>query len=167
MEGKEIESLLELGFISKKQNAVITGSTASGKTRLSKILKSLARDAGYKTVFFRIPDLFLGNRKDYVMRLMEEAHFVILDEFGYMPMTKQQSEDLFEFITEASQDKSVLINTIREFSDWEKLMPDPILGKTFIRICTENCVHIHLTGQENVPVKRLKRKERKSVDEQR
>lgn len=174
MEEKTIENLLTLEFITKKQNVVITGSAAAGKTRLSEALESLARKAGFKTSFFWVPDLLktLGNRKDYAqygkaMKHMEKAHFVILDEFGYIPMTKQQSEDLYNFMAEALQDKSVLINTISKLSEWEKMIPDTVLAAAFVSRCTHNCIYVHLTGREKRNLKRLNRKTEKSADEQR
>ena len=157
MDETVMESLLTLEFLSDKQNVVIMGSAAVGKTILSKRLELSARKAGYKTAFFRIPELLktLGNQEDYgmTMKCMEEAHFVILDDFGYTPMTEQQSEDLFDFIAAASQNKSLLINTIRPLSEWKKLMPDPAVAAAFVSRCIDNCVLIHLTAEDMMALK--------------
>ena len=175
MDDTTMESLRALEFLTGRQNLVIIGNAGTGKTKLSVGLGLTACKAGYKTAFFCVPELLkiLGNREDYAkygkaMRRMEEAHFIILDEFGYTSMTKQQSEDLFNFIAAASREKSVLINTIRELTEWEKLMPDPVLAAAFVSRCIDNCVLIHLTGKDMRALELLnkkKKKTRKSTDE--
>lgn len=155
MDGTTMESFRALDFLTKKQNVVIIGNPGTGKTRLTIGIGLTACKAGYKTAFFWVPDLLkiLENRSDYTkygqtMKRMNEASFILLDEFGTTSMTKEQSENLFNFITDASRDKSLLINTIRPFPEWEKLIPDPILAAAFVSRCIDNCILIQFTGND-------------------
>lgn len=167
MDETTMDSFRSLEFLEKKRNVVIIGLSGSGKTALSTGIGLAACKAGYKTAFFWAPDLLkiLGNPAEYikygqVMKRLEEAHFIILDHFGYTSMTKQQAESLYNFVTDASRDKSLMINTIRSLSDWEKMMPDPVLAAAFVSRCIDDCILVHCTGKDR-RAEELKKKVKK------
>jgi DNA replication protein DnaC len=74
---------------------------------------------------------------------------LILDELGYLPLTKADSELLFQVISQRQERLPLIITTNLPFSEWTSIFPDPRLCKALIDRITHRA-HIIETGQQSV-----------------
>ncbi|WP_240688040.1 ATP-binding protein [Pseudalkalibacillus hwajinpoensis] len=55
---------------------------------------------------------------------LEKVDLIILDEMGYLPFSKEGSELLFQLISEFYEQKSLVITSNLEFSQWNRIFVD-------------------------------------------
>lgn len=133
------EELCSLKFIENRQNVVLVGSPGTGKTHLATGLGRKACEQGYEVRFYRIAHLVeeleqaLHNyRLSAFRKRMEKVDLVILDEMGYLPFSKEGAELLFQIISEFYEQKSVIITSNLEFSQWNKIFTDSRLTAALV-----------------------------------
>ncbi|WP_026559750.1 ATP-binding protein, partial [Bacillus sp. J37] len=56
----------------------------------------------------------------------------ILDEMGYLPFSKEGSELLFQLISEFYEQKSLIITSNLEFSQWNRIFTDSRLTAALV-----------------------------------
>ena len=119
------ESLKSLDFIKQKRNIIMYGRTGTGKTMLSIALGVTACQKGIPVKFYRTAALVnqLSETKragtlGVILKKLNKASVIILDEFGYVPYDRTGSQLLFDFLSEIHEQKSVILNTNLEFSRW-------------------------------------------------
>ncbi|WP_026562752.1 ATP-binding protein, partial [Bacillus sp. J37] len=57
---------------------------------------------------------------------------IILDEMGYLPFSKEGSELLFQLISEFYEQKSLIITSNLEFSQWNRIFTDSRLTAALV-----------------------------------
>ncbi|GAA0335554.1 IS21-like element helper ATPase IstB [Bacillus carboniphilus] len=133
------ESLLSLSFIQKQQNVVLIGSPGTGKTHLATGLGRKACEVGFEVRFYRVSHLIeqleqalRHKRLEAFRRKFEKVDMVILDEMGYLPFSKEGSELLFHLIAEWYEQKSLIITSNLEFSQWNRIFTDSRLTAALV-----------------------------------
>jgi DNA replication protein DnaC len=133
------DTLMSLGFIEKRQNVVLIGSPGTDKTHLATGLGRKACEMGYEVRFFRVSNLIeqlenaLRQRKlESFRKRLEKVDLVILDEMGYLPFSKEGSELLFQLIAEWYEQKSLIITSNLEFSQWNRIFTDSRLTAALV-----------------------------------
>ena len=51
----------------------------------------------------------------------------VIDELGYIPFSKEESELLFQVLTERHEKGSVMITTNLGFANWTQVFGDPVM----------------------------------------
>ncbi|ERN51286.1 IS21-like element helper ATPase IstB [Alkalihalophilus marmarensis] len=133
------EDLVSLQFIMKRQNVVLIGAPGTGKTHLASGLGRKACEQGYEVRFYRVSQLIellehaLTNNKLAAFRKkFEKVELIILDEMGYLPFSKEGSELLFQLIAEWYEQKSLIITSNLEFSQWNRIFIDSRLTAALV-----------------------------------
>ena len=125
------DDILEVSFIPKKENLILYGNVGAGKTHLAIAAGVAACDAGYRTRFWRTPNLvnaLTEAKKQGVlsrfMKQFDKMDLLICDEWGYVPIDSDGSKLLFGVISECYERKSVIITTNLEFTRWNDIFAD-------------------------------------------
>lgn len=133
------DDLCSLRFIENRENVVLVGSPGTGKTHLATGLGRKACERGYEVRFYRIAHLveelelaLHNNRLTAFRKRMEKVDLVILDEMGYLPFSKEGAELLFQIISEFYEQKSLIITSNLEFSQWNKIFTDSRLTAALV-----------------------------------
>ena len=133
------EDLCSLQFIENRENVVLVGSPGTGKTHLATGLGRKACELGYEVRFYRVAHLveeleqaLRNNRLSAFRKRMEKVDLVILDEMGYLPFSKEGAELLFQIISEFYEQKSVIITSNLEFSQWNRIFTDSRLTAALV-----------------------------------
>ena len=103
---KEVIRLSSLEFIEQKGNVLFLGPPGVGKTHLSVGLAMKACMARYRVLFMTaqqlIEDLMLSKKDGSIVeKLMaySRLNLLVIDELGYMPITREQANLLFQLIS--------------------------------------------------------------------
>ena len=67
-----------------------------------------------------------------LLKQIEKADFLICDEWGYIPFTKESSQLLFQIISQCYERRSLIITTNLEFSKWNGIFYDEKLTSAII-----------------------------------
>jgi DNA replication protein DnaC len=120
--------LSSLDFIEQKENVIFLGPPGVGKTHLAVGLAMKACMARYRVLFTTaqklIEDLVLSKRDGSIMeKLMTycRLHLLIIDELGYMPITREQANLLFQLISIRYEKGSIILTSNYNFDEWGKV----------------------------------------------
>lgn len=70
----------------------------------------------------------------------------LLDEMGYIPFTKEGSELLFQLISDWYEQKSIIITSNLEFSQWNRVFMDSRLTAALVDRVIHHAHILNFTG---------------------
>ena len=80
---------------------------------------------------------------------LNSAQIIILDEFGYVPYDRTGAQLLFDYLSEIHEQKSVILNTNLEFSQWVNVLYDQRMTTALIGRLTHHVELILFPGINN------------------
>jgi DNA replication protein DnaC len=99
---QEMRELTNLGFLEKNENIVFLGPSGVGKTHLATSIGIAAAKKHVSTYFIKCNDLLqqlkraqLENRLDARLKHFSKYRLLIIDEIGYLPINKEDSNFFF------------------------------------------------------------------------
>ena len=156
-DGVSFESLLGLDFYHSGKNVIMYGGTGTGKTMLSILIGMEACRQDVPVKFFRTAALVnllaehrqAGTLSQFRKKKLNPAKIIILDEFGYVPYDRAGSELLFDYLSEIHEQKSVILNTNLEFSQWVNILYDKRMTTALIGRLTHHVELVLFPGENN------------------
>ncbi len=116
-------------YIDRRENILLAGNSGTGKTHLAIALGFTACAQGRRGRFFTVTGLvtyLLEAREDrQLQRILEQLgrhQLLILDELGYVPFSKAGAELLFEVVSRAYEQTSLIVTTNLPFENWTEVM---------------------------------------------
>lgn len=154
--GSSFDSLLNLEFYQKGKNIILYGSTGTGKTMLSILIGIAACNSDIPVKFYRtagLINLFSESKAKgnlaALKKKLDKAQILILDEFGYVPYDRTGAQLLFDYLSEIHEQKSVILNTNLEFSQWVNVLYDERMTTALIGRLTHHVELILFPGGNN------------------
>ena len=156
-DGVSFESLLDLDFYHKGNNIIMYGGTGTGKTMLSILIGMSACMKDIPVSFFRTAKLvnllaehkLTGTLTQFEKKKLNPAKIIILDEFGYVPYDRTGAELLFDYLSEVHEQKSIILNTNLEFSQWVNVLYDKRMTTALIGRLIQHVELILFPGENN------------------
>ena len=156
-------------YIDRRQNVLMVGNSATGKTHLATALGFSACQQGRRVRFFTATGLvtqLLERREDRqlerLMGQLERQHLIVLDELGYVPFSKAGAELLFEVISRAYERTSLIVTTNLPFEAWTEVLGSERLTGALLDRLTHR-IHILEANGESYRLRESKRRQSRRI----
>jgi len=148
-----MKRLCDFIWLEQAFNVVFLGAPGVGKTHLATALGYAAANAGYAVCFITLEtlirllktaDISKGSRNRLTQ--MRRANLVIIDEMGFMPVSKAEAHLLFSFVSACYETKSLIVTSNKGFDDWADFLGDPVIATVILDRLIFKCEIFNLTG---------------------
>jgi len=151
---KQINRLLEMDWIDRMYNLIFLGPPGVGKTHLSISLGYKAVLAGYKVSFVSMDNLMkvlktqdISRKSKSKINRILSSNLVIIDELGYLPITREEANMFFQLISALHEQASLIITSNKGFEDWTELLGDPALTTAILDRISYRCELFNMSGK--------------------
>ena len=150
----EILDLETLRFMENNENIIFMGTSGVGKTHLAVGIGMAAARKRISTYYITFNDLInqlikanSENRADIKIKYFCKYKLLIIDEIGYLPITKEGAYLFFQLINKRYEKKSTILTTNQVFSKWPELFGDSVVTNAIIDRLVHHAHIIKVKGQ--------------------
>ena len=150
---REVIRLNSLEFIERKGNVIFLGPPGVGKTHLSVGLAMKACISRYRVLFMTaqklIEELMLSKRDGSVVERLvaySRLHLLVIDELGYMPITREQANLLFQLISMRYEKGSIILTSNYNFDEWGRIFEDNVVASAIIDRLVRHASIFYING---------------------
>ena len=143
-----INDLSTLRFIEEKKNVLFMGSPGVGKTHLATSLGIEAARKRNSVYFISCNDLIINLSNAFKeIKFYCKYKLLIIDEIGYLPITKDEANMFFQLIAKRYENKPTIITTNQPFSKWGEVFGDTTIASAIIDRLVHHSVIINIKGK--------------------
>lgn len=150
----EILDLETLRFMENNENIIFMGTSGVGKTHLAVGIGMAAARKRISTYYITFNDLInqllkanSENRADIKIKYFCKYKLLIIDEIGYLPITKEGAYLFFQLINKRYEKKSTILTTNQMFSKWPEIFGDSVVTNAIIDRLVHHAHIIKVKGQ--------------------
>ncbi|MCB2300269.1 IS21-like element helper ATPase IstB [Clostridium tagluense] len=151
---KKINRLLDMDWIDDIFNLIFLGPPGVGKTHICVALGYKAIEMGYRVTYTTMDHLMYALKTSDISRKskskvnkIHSSDLVIIDEVGYLPITRDEANLFFKLVSELYEQTSIVITSNKGFEDWNELLGDPALTTAILDRLTYKCELFNITGK--------------------
>jgi DNA replication protein DnaC len=151
---KVIRELASLAFVERGNNAVFLGPPGVGKTHLAIALGIKAAQAGHRVMFLTLDELLSKLRKasaeqklERVLKQLTYPKVLILDELGYLPMSRDEASLFFRLVARRYERASLILTSNKGFADWGEVFGDPVMATAILDRLLHHATTVNIKGE--------------------
>jgi DNA replication protein DnaC len=163
LDRRQVRELAGLSFVERAHNVVILGPPGVGKTHLAVALGVKAVEAGYSVLFLTLETLMIRlvkarheNRLDRALQQLVYPKVLIVDEIGYLPLTREEASLFFRLVVRRYERASLVVTSNKSFLDWGEIFNDQVLATAILDRLLHHSTTLNIKGESY----RLKEKRR-------
>ncbi len=161
-----VSELARCEYIDRFENVIALGPSGTGKTHVALGLGLAACQKGLKVRFITasalVHELIEAADERHLLRLQKQLagqHLLIIDELGFVPLSKTGAELLFEVISQCYERGSLIITSNLPFDEWTQTFGSERLTGALLDRLTHH-VHILEMNGESFRLKQSQAKKR-------
>lgn len=146
--------LADCGFIDKRENILITGSTGIGKSYIASALGHQACSLGYKVMYEHTSKLFARLKMSkadgtYLKEItkMEKQELLIIDDFGIQPLDQQSRTFLMEIIEDRHGKRSTIFTSQVPVINWHEVIGEKTIADAILDRIIHDAHRLELKGE--------------------
>ena len=150
----EILDLETLRFMENNENIIFMGTSGVGKTHLAVGIGMAAARKRISTYYITFNDLInqlikanSENRADIKIKYFCKYKLLIIDEIGYLPITKEGAYLFFQLINKRYEKKSTILTTNQVFSKWPEIFGDSVVTAAIVDRLVHHSHIIKINGK--------------------
>ncbi|HCC35685.1 MAG TPA: hypothetical protein DEQ02_08670, partial [Ruminococcaceae bacterium] len=150
---KELDILAKLEWLEGLYNLILIGPPGTGKTHIALAIGNKAVREGYKVAFTSMDNLVhilktreISSQSRIRLSWFKKCDLLIVDEFGYLPVSRTEANFFFSLISELYENASIVITLNKGFEGWAEILGDAILATALLDRLTHRCQILNLTG---------------------
>ena len=135
-------------FVTRRDNVIALGNSGTGKTHTALALGLAACQRGFSVAFFTAASLVhaLSEARDERRLLKLQAQLqavklLIIDELGYVPLSRNGAELLFDVFSQRHERGSTIVTSNLPFDEWTSVLGSERLTGALLDRLTH---HVHI-----------------------
>ena len=148
-----VERLLELDFAEHGENVLLKGGSGLGKTMIALNLAHAALAAGFTVRFSTLAAALADLLNQESMPAFERRirrytrpDVLILDELGYLPLTREEASLFFRLLVRRYERASLIVTSNKSFVDWGEVFNDQILATAILDRLLHHATTVNIKG---------------------
>ncbi len=161
---KLVIDLARCEWIGRRENVLALGNSGTGKTHISLALGLAACQQGFRVRFTTaaalVHELIEARDEKRLLRFqknLSRQELLIVDELGFVPLSKTGAEMLFEILSQRYERSSTLVTSNLPFAEWTEVLGSERLTGALLDRLTHH-VHILEMNGESYRLKTSKKK---------
>ena len=154
LDRKQVRELAGLSFVERAQNVVLLGPPGVGKTHIAVALGIKAVEAGYSVLFLTLEAL-MGrlvrarheNRLERSLQQLTYPKLLILDELGYLPLSREEASLFFRLLVRRYERGSLIVTSNKGFTDWGEVFNDHVLATAILDRLLHHATTLNIKGE--------------------
>lgn len=151
---KVIRELSGLSFLERTENVVLLGPPGVGKTHLGIALGVKAVEAGFSVLFLTFETLMTRlvrarheNRLERTLQQLVYPRLLILDELGYLPLSREEASLFFRLLVRRYERASLIVTSNKSFTDWGDVFNDQVLATAILDRLLHHATTVNIKGE--------------------
>jgi len=151
-------------FLTRRENVLLLGNSGTGKTHIALALGLAACQQGHRVRFTTaaalVHELIEARDERKLLRFQKQIasyELLIVDELGFVPLSKTGAELLFEMLSQRYERGSTLLTSNLPFAEWTEVLGSERLTGALLDRLTHH-VHILEMNGDSFRLKQSRRK---------
>jgi DNA replication protein DnaC len=149
-----IRELASLDFLSTAKNVLFIGAPGVGKTHLAISLGIKATCARKRVQFVTAEQLTqtlaaaeVAGQLNTVLNQLARIDLLIIDELGYLSLTKQTAKLFFQLVSKRYERGSMIITSNKPFELWGEIFNDEVVAAAILDRLLHHCYPFLINGK--------------------
>ena len=113
-----------------------------------------AVEAGYSALFLTLESLMTRlvrakyeNRLDRALQQLSYPKLLIIDEIGYLPLSREEASLFFRLVVRRYEHASLIVTSNKSFLDWGEVFNDPVLATAILDRLLHYSTTLNINGE--------------------
>ncbi len=140
--------------LERTENIVLLGPPGVGKTHLAIAVGVKAVEAGYSALFLTLETLMTRlvrarheNRLERTLQQLVYPRLLILDELGYLPLSREEASLFFRLLVRRYERASLIVTSNKSFGDWGDVFNDQVLATAILDRLLHHATTVNIKGE--------------------
>jgi DNA replication protein DnaC len=151
---KQLDLLAKLEWIDGLYNLILIGPPGTGKTHTALAIGNKAARDGYNVAFHSMDGLAhilktreISMKSQSRIRWIRKCQLLIIDELGYLPVSRGEANFFFSLISELYENTSIVLTSNKGFDGWAQILGDPVLATALLDRLTHRCQILNFSDE--------------------
>lgn len=151
---KQLDLLAKLEWIDGLYNLILIGPPGTGKTHTALAIGNKAALDGYNVAFHTMDSLVhilktreISLKSQARLRWIKKCQLLIIDELGYLPVSRGEANFFFSLISELYENTSIVLTSNKGFDGWAEILGDAVLATALLDRLTHRCQILNFSDE--------------------